>query len=164
MPSKLVQSMFEQSVEALTRGAGEELAKNEDTAAAVVALDTARVVKAFVNIRDARKQLAAEFDAADKALKVKQERLGNAMLDHLNRHGCDSVATEAGTFYKQEEVTPTGSDWDSFYKWIGENGAFDALERRIKKTFVREYMEMHDGGIPPGVSVYREYVVRVRRG
>ena len=44
-----------------------------------------------------------------------------------------------------------------------QNDAFDALERRIKKTFVSEYMENNGGAIPPGVSVYRQYAVRVRR-
>jgi hypothetical protein len=37
------------------------------------------------------------------------------------------------------------------------------LEKRIKKTFVQEWMDAHEGTPPPGVNVYREFVVRVRR-
>jgi hypothetical protein len=51
-----------------------------------------------------------------------------------------------------------------FYGWIKDNDAFDALERRVKKTFVTEFMETHEGGLPPpGITVSREYVVRVRK-
>jgi hypothetical protein len=37
------------------------------------------------------------------------------------------------------------------------------LERRFKKTFVKDYRESNEGAIPPGVSVMREFTVRVRR-
>lgn len=126
-------------------------------------MDTAKMVKAFVKLRDARTALKREFEDKDNALKSKQELLEGQLLKFLNENEMESVKTPHGTFYRQEELTPTGADWDAFYKWIAQNDAFDALERRIKKTFIKEYMEMHSGGIPPGVSVYREYVVRVRR-
>lgn len=126
-------------------------------------MDTTKLAKAYIKLRDARTELKRTYDEQDGALKAKQERLEAEMLKFLNANEMDSVKTAAGTFYRQEEITPTGSDWDAFYKWIADNDAFDALERRIKKTFVREYMETNNGAIPPGVSVYREYVVRVRR-
>jgi hypothetical protein len=126
-------------------------------------LDLGRITKAHINIRDARSQLRKQFEEADSDLKVAQEKLEMAMLDHLNKHGMNSVKTDAGTFYAQEEITPSGSDWNALYEWIKEHDAWDALERRIKKTFVKEYSEAHNGGLPPGVSVYRERIVRVRR-
>lgn len=126
-------------------------------------MDTTKMAKAYIKLRDARTELKREFESKDNALKAKQERLEAEMLKFLNSNEMDSVKTAEGTFYRQEEITPTGSDWDAFYKWVSQNDAFDALERRIKKTFIKEYMEMNSGAIPPGVSVYREYVVRVRR-
>lgn len=121
------------------------------------------MTKAYVKIRDARTELKRDFEEKDSALKAKLERIEAEMLKFLQENNTDSVKTANGTFYRQEEITPTGSDWDALYRWISENDAFDALERRIKKGFVKEYMETHEGGVPPGVSVYREYVVRVRR-
>lgn len=126
-------------------------------------MDTTKMAKAYIKLRDARTELKREFEGKDSELKAKQERIEAEMLKFLNANEMDSVKTTAGTFYRQEEVTPTGSDWDAFYKWVAQNDAFDALERRIKKTFIKEYMEMNGGAIPPGVSVYREFVVRVRR-
>lgn len=126
-------------------------------------MDVDRLAKAYIALREARSALKAEFEEKYKTLGAKQERLENEMLRFLQENNSDSVKTSNGTIYRQEELTPSGSDWEAFYNWVAENEAFDALERRIKKTFVKEYMEAHDGAPPPGVSVYREYVVRVRR-
>lgn len=126
-------------------------------------LDLSKIVKAHINIRDARAQLKKQFDEADVDLKAAQGKLENALLDHLNKHGMESVRTEFGTFYAQEEMTPSASDWNALYEWIKEHDAWEALERRIKRTFIKEYAEAHSGGLPPGVSVFRERIVRVRR-
>jgi hypothetical protein len=126
-------------------------------------MDNAKMVRAYLKMRDARTALKRQFEEEDGKIRLQMDKLESAMLKHLQETNTDSIRTDAGMFYRQEELTPTGSDWDVFYGWVKENDAFEALERRIKKTFVKEYMETHSGGIPPGVSVYREYVVRVRR-
>lgn len=126
-------------------------------------IDLGRITKAHINIRDARNELRKQYEANDAELKAAQQKLEAAMLDHLNKHGMESVRTEAGTFYRQEEITPSASDWQALYDWIKDHDAWDALERRIKKTFISEYQEAHQGGLPPGVSVFREFKVRVRR-
>ena len=126
-------------------------------------MDLNKVVSTYLKIREKRSVIKKAYDAEDAELKSKLKTLEGFMLGKLNETNADSVKTEAGTFYRQEDVTPTGSDWQALYRWIAENDAFDALERRIKKGFITEYMETHEGGLPPGVSVFREYVVRVRR-
>jgi hypothetical protein len=127
-------------------------------------IDLGRVTKAHINLRDARTQLRQDYEAQDATLKAAQEKLESVMLDHLNKHGMDSVRTEAATFYRQEKITPSAADWNSLYNWIKEHDAWDVLERRIKSTFIKEFMDGHQGSLPPGVSVFREYVVKVRRG
>lgn len=126
-------------------------------------MDNAKMVRVYLKMRDARTALKRQFEEEDGKIKAQMEKLEIAMLKHLQDSNSDSVRTDAGMFYRQEEITPTGSDWEAFYQWIKDNDAFDALERRVKKTFIKEYAETHNGGIPPGISVYREYVVRVRR-
>jgi hypothetical protein len=55
------------------------------------------------------------------------------MLEHLNTHGMESVRTDGGTFYKQEEIKPNIVDDAAFFAWIKENDAFDAMQRRVKR-------------------------------
>lgn len=126
-------------------------------------MDASKLVKAYLNLREARHVLKRKFDEDDGALKIKQERIEAALLGFLNDNKLDRVATPLGTVYRQEEMTPTAADWSAIYDFVKENDAFEMLERRLKKTFVKEYMEQHEGGVPPGVSVFREFVVRVRR-
>lgn len=128
-----------------------------------MALDLAKIVQVHLKIRDKRALLKKAFEAEDAVLKGNQSRLEGELLRFLQENNTDSANTAFGTFYRQEDITPSATDWDAFYKWVAANDAFDALERRLKKTFVKEYMEAHEGELPPGVAVYREYVVRVRR-
>jgi len=125
--------------------------------------DLNTIVAEYISLRDHRADVKKEFDTKDQELKDQLEQLENKMLSHLHDMGATSIKTDAGTIYKQENITPTGSDWEIFYSWVVANDAFDALEKRIRKTFIKEYMDTHEGSIPPGVSVYREYVARVRR-
>ena len=122
-----------------------------------------KIVRAHLAIRDKRSELKKQFDTTDGDLKKKQERLEAEMLRFMQESGTESIRTEAGTIYQQESVKPAASDWSAFYDWVKENDTFDALEKRIKATFVKDFMEENDGETPPGVSVYREYVARVRR-
>lgn len=133
------------------------------TLSAAPTVDMTAVTRAHINIRDERSRLRKEWEAVDGTLKESQVKLENVLLDHLTKTNSESVRTEAGTFYRQEEVIPNAADWNAFYDWIRDNNAFDALERRIKKTFVTEYMDANDGALPPGVSTFRQFVVRVRR-
>ena len=134
------------------------------TTAPPAAVDTKRIVSAYLKIRDAKNALVRAHEEEKAKLDSKIELLEQALLKFLNDHKMDSAKAGAATFYKEEEITPAGSDWDRFYKWVKKEDAFEALEKRIKKTFIKEYMEANDGAIPPGVTVHRTYAVRVRRG
>ena len=125
-------------------------------------MDYNQITKAHLAIREARSQMRKEYDAKDAELQEQQRKLENVMLKQLLDSGVDSMRTASGTFYRQEKMKASASDWQALYDWIKDNDAFDALERRIKTAFVKEHMEEHDGTPPPGVSVHREYEVRVR--
>lgn len=126
-------------------------------------INTAKLVKAYVNLRTARAELKTKFEEEDAKLKQQQVQIENTLLAHLNETNQTSGKTIHGSFYKQEEIRPMGSDWDALYRWIKENDAFECLEKRITRTFINKYMEENKGAIPPGVSVMREFVVRVRK-
>ena len=126
-------------------------------------MDYEAIVRAYRNIRDAKTELNQAHDKVIADLDAKLDRLKSVMLAELNASNGESIRTSAGTFFRKLEVIPSGQDWDAFYDWIKEHDAFDALERRIKRTFIADYMGTHDGAIPPGVSVFRRYTVEVRK-
>jgi hypothetical protein len=56
------------------------------------------------------------------------------------------------------------SDWDNFRKFVLENQALELFEKRINQGNFKQFMENHEGdGLPPGVSVMREYGITVRK-
>lgn len=126
-------------------------------------MDMQRVVKAYIRLRDKRSEIKKAYEEEDAKYKAAQERLENEMLRFLETNKMDSVRTESGTFFRQEQVVPSASDWSALYDFIREHNAFEFLERRVTKKAVKEYMEDHDGALPPGVQVFRKYDVSVRR-
>lgn len=126
-------------------------------------MDINKLVSVYTKIRDKRGEIKRAYEAEDNKLKADLEKIEAVFLNHLSKGNAESVRTDAGTFYRQKDVIPSASDWGVFYDWIKENDAFDALERRIKKTFIVDHMEANDGELPPGVSTFTRYVVRVRK-
>lgn len=131
-------------------------------AAPSINLDT--VVAAFSAIRDARTVKRQAYEREDAVLEEDQRKLKVLMLELLNQTGAKSIATAHGTVYRTEKIKPSAADWNVVYGWITENPErFELLEKRLKSTFVKQFMDEHDGAIPPGVNVHREFEVTVRR-
>lgn len=139
------------------------MAKEKSEMTAQKVIDSTKLAKAYVRLREAKQAIERKAEEEAGALKAKMEVIENAMLAFMNENKMDTIATTAGTFYKQLEIKPSASDWDIFYKWIADNNAFEFLERRITRTAVKDYMEANKNKLPPGVSVHKEFVVRVRR-
>jgi predicted HNH restriction endonuclease len=115
-------------------------------------------------------KIKAKYKADQEAWNVKEakykgdlEELTNFMQSIMNDEGINSVKTDAGTVFRKAKIIPQASDWGAFYAWVKENDAFDALEKRIKGTFIATYMEENDDALPPGVSVFKKYEVGVRK-
>lgn len=137
--------------------------RQAEDASVVQTVDLDRVVQAYTAIRDARSARKRVWEQEDAQLEAQQTTLRAFLLDHLNRTNTQSVRTTHGTAYRTEKLKPSAADWGAIERWIVDNDAFDLMERRLKATFIKQYMEDHDGAIPPGVNVHREFEVSVRR-
>lgn len=146
---------------------------SEVTTAPYEGPNAVQLVKIGRKIKAARSKLAAEFKKADDELKADLQQVEALMLAFLNSTGQKTANTgEHGLFYWQDKIIPRADDWDAFYKWVARNHTFDALQKRIKVTFIADYMEEHkndkdeDGNplsnLPPGVSVIREREIVIK--
>ena len=131
-----------------------------------------KLVKVALKIKKARAELAAKFKQDDAPLEADLKAIEAQMLKFLNATGQKTATTAFGQFYWQTKIAPRADDWSAFYQWIAANDAFDALQKRIKVTFISEYMEAHkndkddDGNslpnLPPGISVLKEREICIR--
>ena len=122
-----------------------------------------KVTATYVKIRDERSRLKKQYEAEDLKLKDQLEVLDGHLLQKLQELGVESVRTAHGTVYQSTSIKPSCGDWSAFGDWIIENNVIEALERRVKKSFIVEYMADNKDELPPGISILKEYEVTVRR-
>lgn len=134
---------------------------NDESLAAPTDFD--RMTRVYIKIRDARAKHKKEFEDADALLQEQQRVIRVAMLEHMKKVGASSVGTEHGTVYLDEQLKCSAEDWSVVYDFIAQNGAWDLLEKRIARTRVKQYMDDNDGRLPPGISIFKELDVKIRR-
>lgn len=122
-----------------------------------------RAVKAYVRIRDEKDRLTREYNEKEAGLKSQLEQLELFFAAEAKAAGVDGFKTQFGTVFKEEKLTASCADWELFGNWIVEHNEIEMLERRVKHATVKQYMADHGGELPPGVSVFREEKMRVRR-
>jgi hypothetical protein len=117
-----------------------------------------------LTIRTARDNLYNDFKAKDRELENEMTQLEQVMLGACDQISADSIRTDTGTIIKTVKEDYTCNDWDSFTQFIKDNDLTALLQQRIHKTNFKEYLTNHDGeGLPPGISMFREYGIQVRK-
>ncbi len=122
-----------------------------------------RLVATYIKIRETRAGATAAYEKQDKLYKEQLEMVENALLARAHEEGVTGFKTEHGTTYQETRVQASIADAGVLYPWIKENDALDMFERRIKSTAVKQYMDDHEGAIPPGVNVFTQLTMKVRR-
>jgi len=123
-----------------------------------------RLVATYIKIRDARAAASAEHRQKDAELKEKMDLINNALLAKAHEDGVTGFKVAGvGTTYIDVELQCSGADWGVFYNWMKENDALDMLERRIKSTEIKKYMDEHEGAIPPGVNTFSQQIMKIRK-
>lgn len=126
--------------------------------------DTARAMRAILKIKDARATARHAWEAEDNKLKEKEEALLGWLMAEQQRMGVTGIKVDGvGTSYTDTKVSVTIADFGSFSEWVGEHNAYDFFERRVKSTAVKEYMEEHNGETPPGLNLFKELQIKIRR-
>jgi plasmid stability protein len=122
------------------------------------------MVAAYLNIRAARDQLSMEYEQKDAALKKDLTELEQMMLALCTELGVNSLNTPMGTVSRSLKERYSCTDWGNFYDFVREHNAPELLEKRIHQGNMKTLLEStEDEGLPPGVSVMREYSVTVRK-
>jgi hypothetical protein len=122
-----------------------------------------QLTKAYIKIRDSRRQLEQEFKAEDDKLREQMQVIEEQMLDVCKKFNASSIKTEAGTIIRSVKSRYWTNDWDSMYQFIRENSAFALLEKRLHQTHMKQFLEENPDLSPIGLNVDREYTVVVRR-
>lgn len=122
-----------------------------------------RVIEAYIKLRDQRSEAKREFEENDALLKSKMATLSLWLSKQMMRIGSDNLSAHGvGTAYRELERKFTAADWPSYWQFIAETGRFDMIQKRVGEGAVDEYFK-ETGELPPGINLFQEYVVKVRR-
>lgn len=120
-------------------------------------------VSLYIQMRDKKAQMKAEFDAQVAPLQEKMDKLEAKLLDVFNKVGMDSVKTEFGTAYATTRSSASVADRDTFMEYVKANEEWALLEVRVSKTAVDQFRSANDNELPPGINIREERVVNIRR-
>jgi hypothetical protein len=122
-----------------------------------------RLISVFVKIRQARAELAKTYEEQDADLKAKLKTIEVELLRRAQEQGVDGFKTAKGTTYIQEEWHVSIENDEAFYGFLRETGDLEYLSRRVTLEPVKKYHKDHDGSLPPGLRVFRENRMHVRK-
>jgi phage host-nuclease inhibitor protein Gam len=120
-------------------------------------------VSLYIQLRDKKAEMKAEFDASIAPLNDKMDKLEAKLLDVFNKTGMDSVKTENGTAYTAVRTTASIADREAFMDYVKANEEWSLLEARASKTAVEQFRDSNNGELPPGINIRSERVVNIRR-
>ena len=122
-----------------------------------------KLVKAYVRIRDKRKEIADAYEKQDNELKESLELIESELLEMCKETGADSLRTEFGTVTRRVAKRYWTNDWHSFHEFLKEHDALELLEKRIAQINMSTFLEENPDLLPPGLNVDSRYTVTVRR-
>jgi len=125
-------------------------------------LTPAERVAAYIRLRDYKKAAEEEFKKSLKRVNDAMEKLEGELLNDLNASGANSLSCDAGTVYKNTQLSATVENREAFREYVVKNELWEAMDIKANKTFVKEFME-REGAPLPGVKVTQIATVGVRR-
>lgn len=127
-------------------------------------MNTDQLVETFITLRNERDRIRNEYEAKDAVIKDEMTVLEQSLLAICNETNATSIKTDKGTVIRKMNERFFCTDWDNFRDYVLHHQALELLERRIHQGNFKEFIaEKEQEGLPPGVSVMREFGVTVRK-
>ena len=122
-----------------------------------------RVVAQYIQLRDAKKDCKAAFDAQVVDIDAAMAQCEAYFLKTMRAQGLTSLPTGAGTPYQSSRTSVRVVDPALYFSWVLESPERSAFQDiKANKTAVVALKEEHQD-LPPGLDWHEEIVVNVRR-
>ena len=122
-----------------------------------------KLVKLFVKTREAKAAATREYEAKKAEFERIMEACENQMLAEADRCKVEGFKTPFGTTYTATDVKISIADHEAFQKFVKEQDDLEFFQARVAVARVQDYMEKNSESIPPGLNVFRERKMRVRK-
>lgn len=130
-----------------------------DGEALLLAVTPENLVTVFVALREERQR----YKEKAQLIRVQMDVIERVLLTKMKQLGQQNFKTENGYLAYQKELrTWSVADRDEFLAFLDENG-MDYLQAGIDKAMAEQWVEAHDGAVPPGSKVNTILRVNVSR-
>lgn len=133
----------------------------------IMGMTADKLIKLYLKTREAKAQASRAYDEQEAKYKAIMQRVENALLAVADANGVEQVKTELGTAFTAEEKKISIADdtaFEAFLNTLPDDGdRYGFFERRVSSRRVEDYMKKHEGAIPPGLNVFRNRTMRVRK-
>lgn len=120
------------------------------------------LIDKFISLRDAVDVETNRFKARIKDATDTMDVIEATLMQRMKEVGVDSASSGHGTVFFTTQTRCGVADWDQLLPFIID-GNPQLLNKAVNKTAVKEYMDAHDGELPPGVKWDEEQVVQIRK-
>lgn len=128
-------------------------------------ITTDKLVSTYIKIRDIKSAESKVWAEREAKLNTDLKSIEMELLRRSQEEGVTGYKIAGvGTAFQKETAKVTIADDVVFYGFVKETGDLDFFERRVKSTHVQAYMKANGGHTPPGLNVFREIGMGVRRG
>lgn len=124
-------------------------------------LQDAQLIAVYRRLRERRDEAKRAFTESQKSTLAVMGRIENELLGRLTERGANNISCPSGTAFLKKDRTVKAEDWEVFLPWMLDAERYDMLVRNVSKEAVLEYMETHDGELPPGLSMKQDVYVNI---
>lgn len=120
------------------------------------------VIAGYLRLRAQKQELEAQTKERVAVIEANMDKLEAWLKLKAEETGVTSFKTDNGTAFLTTVDFANVADWDAVLDHIRTNSAYDMLEKRVNKTAIRAYIDMHRA-VPPGVNYGTRLEVNVRK-
>lgn len=129
------------------------------------------LIKKYTELKDHCAAQSKKFDDFLRPFRQQMTEIENKLLEMINTIGGESIKAASGTAYTSVIVTPKVADREKYLGWLWElhdmewEAYGDAMLQLAapQKAALDEYMQLHSGQLPPGVSTSSFTRLNIRR-
>ena len=123
----------------------------------------AEMIGEYIRCRDWLEADDAKHAERQAPVKERMQILEGAVTEALLAAGGESLKTEQGTAYRSTVLAVRCASREDFMDFVFDGRREGFLTSAVAKDAVKEYMQMHEGQIPPGIDVTYIHKTNFRR-
>ena len=120
------------------------------------------VIEGYLKLRAQKQAIEARTKEQTSAIEANMDKLEAWLKLKAEETGVTSFKTDHGTAFLTTVDFANVADWDAVLTHIKNTEAYDMLEKRVSKTAVRAFIDMHRT-VPPGINYGTKLEINVRK-